>query len=233
MTLLAAAAAAAGTPAPPVAAQVPYTVKSPHGDRIDEYHWLRDDDPKAKRPEILRHLEAENAYTAAMMAPLQPLQAQLVAEMRARIQEDDSTPPVYDHGWWVLARIQGRRRIPGADAPARQPRAARCACAAPGAAGPAGAGRGQGLLPGRLDGGQPRRRGAGLDRGHRRPPHPHAALSQPAHRADLRRRDPRRARGPGLGQRQPHAVLHPAGPGDAAERAGLAPHAGHRRRRPT
>ncbi len=36
----------------------------------------------------------------------------------------------------VLARIQGRRRIPGADASARQPRTARRARAAPGAAGP-------------------------------------------------------------------------------------------------
>jgi len=112
MTLLAAAIAAAGTPVPPVAAQLPYTVKGPHGDRIDEYHWLRDDDPAAKRPEILRHLEAENAYAAAMMAPLQPLQAQLVAEMRARIKEDDSTPPVYDHGWWVWREFRAGGEYP-------------------------------------------------------------------------------------------------------------------------
>jgi oligopeptidase B len=90
--------AAAGVP---VAATVPHTVKSPHGERPDEYHWLRDDDPKAKRPEILRHLEAENAYTEAVLAPLAPLREQLLAELRARVKDDESTPPAYDHGWWV------------------------------------------------------------------------------------------------------------------------------------
>jgi len=113
MTLLAAAAVAqTPMPAPPIAAQVPYTVKSPHGDRVDEYHWLRDDDPKAKRPEILRYLEAENAYTAAMLAPLQPLQERLVAEMRSRIQEDDSTPPVYDRGWWYWREFKAGGEYP-------------------------------------------------------------------------------------------------------------------------
>ena len=128
MTLLA-ATATAQTPLPPVAPQVPYVVKSPHGERVDEYHWLRDDDPLTKRPEILRHLEAENAYTAAVMAPLQPLQDRLVAEMRSRIREDDSTPPVYDQGWWhwrefksggeypVLMRQRGSPERPDARAP--------------------------------------------------------------------------------------------------------------------
>lgn len=96
------APASSAVPAvPPVAAQVPHTVRSPHGDRPDPYHWLRDDDPATKRPEILRHLAAENAHTAAHLAPLSGLQRQLVAEMRSRIREDDSSAPVYDHGWWT------------------------------------------------------------------------------------------------------------------------------------
>jgi hypothetical protein len=53
------------TARPPVAEQRPFVVKSPHGDRVDEYYWLRDDDPKAKRPEVIQYLEAENAYTDA------------------------------------------------------------------------------------------------------------------------------------------------------------------------
>ena len=85
---------------PPLAPQVPHFVKSPQGERVDEYYWLRDDDPKAKRPEVMQHLEAENAYTEAVLAPLAGLRQQLVAEMRGRIQEDDSTPPVFDHGFW-------------------------------------------------------------------------------------------------------------------------------------
>ena len=111
MMTLAASALAQGL-SPPVAATVPYTVRGPQGDRVDEYHWLRDDDPKVKRPEIMRYLEAENAYTAAVLAPLQPLQDKLVAEMRSRIKDDDSSVPLYDHGWWL-----GREYKPGAEYP--------------------------------------------------------------------------------------------------------------------
>jgi oligopeptidase B len=113
----------------PVAAQRPFVVKSPHGNRVDEYHWLRDDDPKAKRPEVLRHLEAENAHTEAVLAPLAALEQQLTAEMRSRVREDDSTPPVYDHGYWYwsefapgaeLPRLMRQRGTPGRpDAKAR------------------------------------------------------------------------------------------------------------------
>ena len=110
MTL--AASAPAQDLSPPVAATVPYTVRGPQGDRVDAYHWLRDDDAKVKRPEINRYLEAENAYTAAVLAPLQPLQDKLVAEMRGRIKDDDSTVPQYDHGWWLW-----REYKPGAEYP--------------------------------------------------------------------------------------------------------------------
>ena len=102
----------AAAPVPPVASTVPHVVQGPHGQRVDEYHWLRDDDPKAKRPEIMRHLEAENAYTDAVMAPLKPLREQLAAEMRGRIKEDESTPPAYEGGWWTW-----RAYKPGADHP--------------------------------------------------------------------------------------------------------------------
>ena len=67
--------------------------RSPHGDRIDEYYWMRDDDAEKKRPEIMRHLEAEKAYCDSMTAPLAPLREKLVAELRSRIKEDDSTVP--------------------------------------------------------------------------------------------------------------------------------------------
>ena len=87
-------------PEPPMAPRIPYTVKSPQGDRVDEYHWLRDDDPQAKRADIMAYLRAEKAYADAYLAPLQPLKSRLVAEMRARIKEDDSTVPFYENGYW-------------------------------------------------------------------------------------------------------------------------------------
>ena len=85
---------------PPAAPRIPYTVKSPQGDRVDEYYWLRDDDPKSKRADIMSYLRAEKSYADAYTAPLQPLRTKLVREMRARIKEDDSTVPVYDNGYW-------------------------------------------------------------------------------------------------------------------------------------
>ena len=69
----------AARPTPPVAKQVPFTVRSPHGDRIDEYYWLRDDDAEKKRDDVMEYLRAEQAYTEAMMAPMKPLEDTLLA----------------------------------------------------------------------------------------------------------------------------------------------------------
>jgi oligopeptidase B len=57
---------------PPEAERRPFMVKSPHGDRNDDYFWLRDDGTPSKRPEVMRHLEAENRHTEAVLAPLKP-----------------------------------------------------------------------------------------------------------------------------------------------------------------
>ena len=101
MAGLAALAIAGGcTPNPPVARQQPYTVRSPHGDRIDEYYWIRDDHPTRKRDDVMAYLRAEQAYTDAFMGRLKGLETQLLSEIRGRIREDDSTAPVYDRGWW-------------------------------------------------------------------------------------------------------------------------------------
>ena len=105
-------AVAGVVPVPPVALTKPFVVKSRHGNRTDAYYWLRDDDPKAKRPEIQSYLEAENAYAQAMLAPLQPLHARLVAEMRSRVQDNESSVPVFDHGWWVWQRFDAGAEYP-------------------------------------------------------------------------------------------------------------------------
>ena len=105
-------AAAQTSTIPPVAKQIPYSVKSAHGDRIDEYYWMRDDSPTAKRAEIIEHLNAENAYTDPVLAPLKPLQDKLVAEMRSRVKEDDSTVPSYDNGYWYWRRFDAGTEYP-------------------------------------------------------------------------------------------------------------------------
>ena len=73
---------------------------------------MRDDDPAAKRAEIIEHLNAENAYTDAVLAPLKPLQDKLVGEMRSRMKEDDSTVPSYDNGYWYWRRFDAGAEYP-------------------------------------------------------------------------------------------------------------------------
>jgi oligopeptidase B len=75
-----------------------------HGITVtDDYAWLKDEnwqevlrDPSVLDPDIRRHLEAENAYTESLLGHTAPLQKKLVAEMRGRIKEDDSSVPSPD-----------------------------------------------------------------------------------------------------------------------------------------
>ena len=115
-------------PAPPVARQDAHVVRSPHGNRVDEYYWLRDDHPSRKRDDVMEHLRAEQAYTEAMLARLQPLQDRLLAEIRGRIKEDDSTPPQHDRGWWYWTAFRQ-----GQEYPVLMRRAGDAAAPAPGA----------------------------------------------------------------------------------------------------
>src|SRR6185295_3139015 len=71
--------------------------------RMDDYAWLRAAnwqavmrDPAQLDPAIRAHLEAENAYAEAFMADTKELQAQLLAEMKGRIKEDDASVPAPD-----------------------------------------------------------------------------------------------------------------------------------------
>jgi oligopeptidase B len=111
-SILLALAVHAAEPRLPLAPKSPYTVESPNGSRLDEYYWLRDDDEKAKRPEVMQYLEAENAYSESMLAPLDKLRQQLVGEMKARIKQDDASPPQYDSGYWVWTRFDKGAEYP-------------------------------------------------------------------------------------------------------------------------
>ena len=53
-------------------------------------------DPEALAADIRAHLERENAYAAAALDDTEALRERLVAEMRGRIKEDDSTVPEPD-----------------------------------------------------------------------------------------------------------------------------------------
>jgi oligopeptidase B len=89
-------------PVAPVVEKRPHELEA-HGDvRIDDYYWLRE----RSNPEVLAYLEAENTYTAAVMAPTEELQAELFKELTNRIQPDDSTVPALFDGYYYYKRYE-------------------------------------------------------------------------------------------------------------------------------
>src|SRR5256886_2876500 len=85
---------------PPVAA-VRIQVLEADGDRrVDPYYWLRD----RHDPEVIAYLEAENAYTDAVMAGAGELQERLYHEIVGRVQETDSSAATLFKGWWTYTR---------------------------------------------------------------------------------------------------------------------------------
>jgi oligopeptidase B len=96
--------------APPVAEQRPFEVASPHGSRLDEYFWLRDD--RRTDADVLAYLRAENEFKDAMLAHLAPLQERLYGEIVGRIKQDDSTVPYRDRGYLYYRRFDAGAEYP-------------------------------------------------------------------------------------------------------------------------
>lgn len=91
---------------PPVAKRVE-TTRTHHGDVfVDPYEWLRD----KTDPEVIAHLEAENAYTDALTADQEPLRRRIFDEIKARTKETDLSVPTRRGDWWYYARsFEGRQ----------------------------------------------------------------------------------------------------------------------------
>lgn len=94
------------TPQPPVAPARP-TARSHHGDDIaDPYEWLRNKDD----PEVIAHLEAENAYTETRTAHLEGLRRRIFDEIKGRTLETDLSVPTRRGQWWYYGRtVEGRQ----------------------------------------------------------------------------------------------------------------------------
>jgi len=89
------------TPAKPVFAKHVDHIREHHGDRVDDpFEWLRNKDD----PEVLAHLEAENAYAEAVTSHLEPLRARIFDEIKSRTQETDLSVPAAYRGWWYYSR---------------------------------------------------------------------------------------------------------------------------------
>lgn len=92
--------------------QPPMTEKKPkvteiNGDRlVDNYFWLRE----KSNPAVISHLEAENAYTAAVMKPTEALQEKLYNEILSHIKQTDVNVPYRWGNYFYYTRtVEGKQ----------------------------------------------------------------------------------------------------------------------------
>src|SRR6516162_9577760 len=92
-----------------------------HGVRlIDDYAWLRAEnwqqvmrDPSQLDPAIRAYLQTENDYCERALADTANLQEKLVAEMKGRIKQDDSSVPTPDgpYAYYMRYRHEGQHPL--------------------------------------------------------------------------------------------------------------------------
>ena len=96
---------------PPVAKKEPKVLKI-HGYEItDNYAWLRDR-AKDKNPEIIKYLEAENAYTEAHMGQHKAFVDNLYKEMLGRIKQTDLSVPYKLGDYWYQTKTEEGKQYP-------------------------------------------------------------------------------------------------------------------------
>ena len=93
---------------PPVARIVP-KVDTVNGDvRVDNYFWMRN----RKDSSVIKYLEAENAYTAAMTKHMEAAQDRLYKEILGRIKETDLSVPYKRAGYWYYTKTEAGKQYP-------------------------------------------------------------------------------------------------------------------------
>lgn len=93
---------------PPVAKKAAKTTGI-HGEQLnDDYFWLRE----KTNQEVISYLEAENAYTQAVMKPTEAFQASLYQEMVSRIKETDVNVPYREGDYFYYSRTEQGKQYP-------------------------------------------------------------------------------------------------------------------------
>lgn len=85
---------------PPVARKIPKELTIHGHTRIDNYYWLNE----RENPEVIQYLEAENAYTEAVMKHTEPLQEKLYEEIKSKIKQEDESVPYKKNGYYYYTR---------------------------------------------------------------------------------------------------------------------------------
>jgi oligopeptidase B len=93
---------------PPVAKIAPTRLEAHGHVRIDNYYWLHG----RENPEVIAYLEAENAYTEAMMARTEALQQALFEEISRRVNETDLSLPWRQGDYFHYYRYEEGKEYP-------------------------------------------------------------------------------------------------------------------------
>ncbi len=81
---------------PPVANKVAKEL-TVHGHmRVDNYYWMNE----RENPEVIAHLEAENAYKDEVMKHTEALQERLFDEIKSKIRQEDESVPYKRNGYF-------------------------------------------------------------------------------------------------------------------------------------
>jgi oligopeptidase B len=80
-----------------------------HGDtRVDQYYWLNE----RGNSKVIEYLEAENAYTDALMKHTDAFQEKLYDEMVSRIKQTDMSVPYELNGYYYYKRFEEGNEYP-------------------------------------------------------------------------------------------------------------------------
>ncbi|MCR9205455.1 MAG: prolyl oligopeptidase family serine peptidase, partial [Halobacteriovoraceae bacterium] len=98
----------------PKAKKVPFETENHGHKRIDNYHWLRDDnwqkfiqgDLSFADPDVKTYIDAENSYTDETMKDTDGLQKELYETLVSRINEDDERPPMKHGDYFYYSKIE-------------------------------------------------------------------------------------------------------------------------------
>lgn len=103
----------------------PQAAKEAHSTRIhgrewsDEFSWIRlsEAQRQATKPDghtqrVIGHLQKENEYCEAVLAPLAQLRQDLFDEMKGRVKEDDESVPYRENGYWYRYRFDKGAEYP-------------------------------------------------------------------------------------------------------------------------
>jgi oligopeptidase B len=96
------------TPQPPMTEKKTKTTRIHNETMLDDYFWLRE----KTNPEVIKHLDAENAYADAMMKPTAALQEKLYKEMVGHIKETDETVPYRQGNYFYYSRTEQGKQYP-------------------------------------------------------------------------------------------------------------------------